>query len=97
MIDLERVSLDEIVSIIRRHLPKCRLIMFGSRVNGMAEKFSDVDIAIDNCNPIKWNILYDIKEHLSLTNIPYIVDIADYNDISESFRHIISSTGVIFS
>ncbi len=89
MIDLKDEYLQIIRKIIRERFPECRILVYGSRITGKSWEFSDIDIAIDNGSEISWSELYDLKEALSLTDIPIIVDICDYNDISDNFRKVI--------
>jgi predicted nucleotidyltransferase len=89
MIDLKDEYLQIIRKIIHERFPDCKILVYGSRINGKSWEFSDIDIAIDNETKISWSKLYDLKEALSLTDIPIIVDICDYNDISDNFRKVI--------
>jgi len=89
MIELKDEYLQIIRKIIYERFPKCRILVYGSRITGKSWEFSDIDIAIDNGSEISWSKLYDLKEALSLTDIPIIVDICDYNDISDNFRKVI--------
>ncbi len=60
---------------------------FGSRVKGTAKKFSDLDLCFfDN---IPWNIRAHIEEDFEESNLPYTVDIVDWNMCDDSFKQII--------
>jgi len=77
-----------IESIIRSEITGCAALAFGSRVNGTHTASSDLDIAIiasDN-HPVP---IWDIKEQFMESDIPFKVDVLDYNQISDTFRRII--------
>jgi len=77
-----------IKAIITSEIPACAALAFGSRVNGTHTASSDLDIAIiasDNHTVPTW----DIKEQFMESDIPFKVDVLDYNQTSDSFRKII--------
>jgi predicted nucleotidyltransferase len=46
MINLENTYLMEILSILKQYVPDCEARVFGSRVNGKAQRFSDIDLVL---------------------------------------------------
>ena len=46
MIDIEEKYLSEIRRILTELVPDCEVRLFGSRIEGKAEKFSDLDIPV---------------------------------------------------
>lgn len=92
---LNREEISEIIKSIRLHLPKAKIFVFGSRVTGAHRKYSDLDIALDTGSPIDLAILTRIKERLSQSNIPILVDIVDYRSVSDDFKSIIDQGKVI--
>lgn len=85
MIDLAKEHIDILKNIIKKELPDCEILLFGSRVNGNAREFSDIDIALKSNMPIDKNAIWSIKENLEESNLPYLVDIVDLNSISDEF------------
>jgi type I restriction enzyme S subunit len=67
--------------------------MFGSRIHGTAKPWSDLDLAIKPKSPLDWNLLAEIKEAFQESELPFRVDIVDWNDITESFRKAIETNG----
>jgi len=68
-----------------------KVYVFGSRVDGTAREYSDLDLAIDfNGQKMPSNIKYELKSFFEVSNIRMKVDIVDLNDISENFKKIIS-------
>ncbi|RUA05941.1 MAG: nucleotidyltransferase domain-containing protein [Gammaproteobacteria bacterium] len=61
---------------------------FGSRVNNRAHSGSDLDLVIKTKNdkPLDFKEFVDFKESLRESNIPFLVDVMDWNRIPESFK-----------
>ena len=81
---------EEIKDIIFRFLdPKeYQVFIFGSRVTGRAEKYSDYDVGIWSKKPVPWNILAEIEEMLEESNLPYKVDVVDFSLVSSDFKKV---------
>lgn len=64
------------------------VLVFGSRVNGDATNGSDLDLVIQTKNnqPIETNALITLKNKLSDSNIPFLVDVLDWNRIPDYFQ-----------
>lgn len=97
MIDLKSEYLMCLKSILKKQVPGFEVRIFGSRVNGKAKEFSDIDIAIVGKDVVDWHIMEDLKNAFSESDIPYTVDVVDWNDISEEFRNIIDEKYVVIS
>lgn len=82
-------QISKILKGIRLHLPHARIYAFGSRVAGKARKYSDLDLALDNGDPISLSLVIKIKEALSETDIPMVIDIIDYRSISQDFKTVV--------
>lgn len=74
----------------------CNVLVFGSRIKGTQQKFSDVDLCLKAKNPIELIDIATLKEALSDSDLPFTVDVIDYNGISEGFKRIIDNEGVNF-
>ena len=69
-----------------------KVYVFGSRAEGTARKFSDLDLAIDfEGQKIPEEIKFELENFFEASNISMRVDIVDLNAISENFKKIISS------
>jgi len=69
-----------------------KVYVFGSRAEGTARKFSDLDLAIDfDGQKIPEEIKFELENFFEASNISMRVDIVDLNAISENFKKIISS------
>jgi len=68
-----------------------RVFVFGSRTTERARKFSDIDIGIKSSKPIPWWKLSAIEEAFEESDLPYTVDVVDFNLVSEKFRQVAES------
>lgn len=59
-----------------------RYFVFGSSVRG--EKFNDIDIGVTGVSDSAMKI-YDLKEKIENTTIPYFVDVVDFDSVRKSF------------
>jgi predicted nucleotidyltransferase len=89
MIDVETQYLTEIRSILQHHVPDCEVRVFGSRFNGKAKRFSDIDLALVGAESLDWERIEALKDAFSESNLPIMVDVLDWNAISPEFRKII--------
>lgn len=79
-------------------LPKSEIIIFGSRTGSDYKPHSEVDIAILNENQrLEISDISQLQFEFSESNLPFRVDIVDYNSISEEFKKLIKSTGIKLS
>lgn len=86
-IDLKPEYFEIINDIIRRCLlsdPK--IWIFGSRTQGTAKPFSDIDLLIDVGRPISIHELSALNNSFDESLLPYKVDIADAWTITGEFR-----------
>jgi type I restriction enzyme S subunit len=90
MIDVLPEHLKIIIDILKRFVPSFEVRAFGSRCKGKSKKYSDLDLAIVGNEKIDSNTILEIKEAFEESNLPYRVDVLDWNAISENFRKIIN-------
>ena len=89
-LDIETQDLQIVKTILRKHLPAhASVYVFGSRIKGNAKKFSDLDLAIDNNMPLDSNLLAELNFDFEESDLPYKVDVVDWNAISQSFQQAI--------
>ncbi|EKD55605.1 MAG: Type I restriction-modification system, S subunit/Type I restriction modification DNA specificity [uncultured bacterium] len=90
MIDVLPEHLKIIIDILKRFVPSFEVRAFGSRCKGKSKKYSDLDLAIVGNEKIDSNTILEIKEAFEESNLPYRVDVLDWNAISNNFRKIIN-------
>ena len=66
---------------------------FGSRAKGTQRRFSDLDICFKASIP--WNVRGHIDEDFEESDLPFKVDVVDWNMCDELFRAKISSDLVL--
>ena len=96
MINFSLKEKEFIVKNILRLLPKGKIIAFGSRIQGTAKKYSDLDIAIFQEQKIPLRVLSNLSEFFSESELPYKIDLVDGTRIDEEFRELIKKNGEIW-
>lgn len=86
MIDVTARQLETILDIINRFIPDCEVRAFGSRYKHTANRYSDLDLIIVADKKIDFKLLWKTKESLEESDIPFRVDIHDWNAISAEFQ-----------
>jgi len=89
MIDVDSEHLKVVKNILAKHLRGYEIWAFGSRVDGTAKKYSDLDLVIITDTPVSLITIASVKEAFSESNLPFKVDIIDWSTTSENFRKII--------
>lgn len=85
----------QVNSILQRFLPENEVWAFGSRVNGNAKPYSDLDLAIISQQPIPLPLLAEVAEAFSESDLPWKVDLVDWATTSERFRQVIAAQKLI--
>jgi len=89
MIDLSPEHASEVRRILLELVPECEVRVFGSRVTGRSQPFSDLDLALVGSINIEPARLEALKDAFSESDLPFMVDVLDWGAISESFRKVI--------
>lgn len=89
MIDLAPEQLALVRQIVARYLREGEVFAFGSRVNGKARKFSDLDLMIKVEHGLSWRKLADLREAFESSELPVTVDVVDWSNCSAEFRRIV--------
>jgi len=74
-----------LLKIIRKHLPKASIYLYGSRARGDNASGSDVDLALDAGRSIDISTIGNIKEEIEESTIPLFVDVVDVYNSSPEF------------
>lgn len=73
--------------VLRQYLPDgARASVFGSRAQGGARQYSDLDLALEWDRPLELDLIGQIAEALSESDLPYKVDIVDRSTVDPAFR-----------
>jgi type I restriction enzyme S subunit len=84
--------------VLRRHLPVgTKVWVFGSRARGTVKQYSDLDLAIDlNGQLLSLALLASLSFDFEESDLPYKVDIIDWNSIDKTFQNAIQNDLVVF-
>ncbi len=90
MIKMEEKYLAEIKRILHAQSPEFEVRAYGSRVNGSAKKYSDLDLALVGDGPLDWRKIAALKNAFSESDLPFMVDVVDWHTLSPEFKEIIA-------
>jgi uncharacterized protein len=84
--------INTIISIVKEHLHPKRIILFGSRATGKAQKYSDFDIAVEG---VEMDIRKErlLREDLDEKMGIYTVEVIDLDKADEGFKRLVLKTG----
>ncbi len=88
MLDLAPEQLAEVRRILRLHVPGRTVRAFGSRVQGNAKQFSDLDLVIMGETALDSRQLAALKDAFAESNLPFRVDVVEWATTGEAFRRI---------
>jgi type I restriction enzyme S subunit len=84
-----------VLDILRANLPAdTKTWIFGSRATGRARRYSDLDLAIDAGRRLTLDEIAALSEAFSDSDLPYKVDLVDWHEIDERWRHSIAAERV---
>ena len=87
MIDLSAEQLETVKRILTVLDSGCEVRAYGSRVTGDARKYSDLDLVIKAETPLDQNVLFGLKDAFETSDLPFRVDVLDWNRISDEFKN----------
>ena len=94
---LEQSDHDRVLAILRRRIPDQTVWAFGSRVDGKARKYSDLDLVIVGSEPIPKDIYDKLIEDFDDSELPIRVDLLDWNRIDDNFKPYILERHVVLT
>jgi len=98
MIDLQADALACVIRLLQQHVPQAEVWAFGSRVQGTAMPYSDLDLAVVGAEKLPKQSLYQLQEAFQESDLPFRVDVLDWHRITPEFRqHIRQQHEVIYS
>lgn len=87
---------NKIIALIKALLPEAKIYLFGSRARGTNAQWSDIDLALDNPQPVPRVQIGEINDIMAATNLPYKVDIVDLNKVSDLMKQAIERDKVLW-
>jgi len=95
MIDVKEKDLNTVKEILKEYVPGFEVRVFGSRVEGRAKLYSDLDLAIVGKDRIAKSVLIQLKDAFQESDLPFRVDVVDWKRISAEFQKIITQNFVV--
>lgn len=98
-LDLAQTHLAELTDILHKHAPMMEVLFYGSRLNGRAHAASDLDLVIRNpaAPDLPFSTLGALRDALTDSNIPILVDIHDWALLPATFRRDIAANNLKFN
>ena len=85
-----------LIKLINKKLPNCKIYLFGSRAENKFTNGSDIDLALDDGNPIEINKILSLYSEIEDTSIPLFVDLVDLNTASDCLKKQITEKGILW-
>ncbi len=86
-----------IIDIVHKHIPTCKIYLFGSRARKTNREGADFDIALDDLVKIDHKKILLIMSDLEDSLLPVFVDVVDLHAVSEKMKIQIKKDGIIWS
>ncbi len=94
-ITLSQHDWSELCRILSHYLPEFTVWAFGSRVEGNAKPFSDLDLVIQTDQPLTLERIATIKDAFDESDLTIRVDVVDWAATTDAFRKIIQQKYVV--
>jgi predicted nucleotidyltransferase len=89
MIKITPAQLRIVKDILAQHAPDVEVRAFGSRVEGTPKDYSDLDLVVLAQKKLGLASLDEMREAFSQSDLPFRVEVSDWNSISDDFKKII--------
>lgn len=86
---------DRIITIISMFFPQAKIYLFGSYARGDYSRSSDIDIAIDNGQPITLLQKAQIANMIDVLNLTQNVDVVDFQSVPKHLQEKILKEGIV--
>ena len=94
-VDLRADHLQLVLGILAKNIPDHEVWAFGSRVQGRAKPYSDLDLAVMGEQPLSLTVLAALADDFAESDLPIRVDIVDWATTKDNFRQIIGKNKVV--
>ncbi len=83
-----------LTDIFDSYCPNAEIWAYGSRIKGDAHDGSDLDLVVKSFNSDN-AYLFELKELINDSNVPFIVDIHEFDQLPKSFQDEIEKDYVV--
>lgn len=87
---------NKIIALVSGLFPQAKIYLFGSQARGTQSSGSDIDLAIDNNAKIDIVEIGEVRDILNATNIPYKIDVVDFQSVYAEMQQMIIHEGVLW-
>ena len=94
-IQLPPEHLSLVQAILADHLPLARVLAFGSRAAGKPRKYSDLDLAIIQPEPLTLRTISRPKITFEDSDLSICVDVVDWNQADSAFKATVTKQGMV--
>lgn len=95
VLELSPTQLEIVHGILARVIPDREVWVFGSRVQGRAKPFSDLDLVVMGEQPLSLSTSAELADAFEQSDLPIKVDVVDWATTGEAFRKIIAEQKVL--
>jgi uncharacterized protein len=92
---LAPAHLSIVQAILADHPPQARVLAFGSRAAGTPRKYSDLDLAIIQPEPLTLRTISRLKIAFEDSDLPICVDAVDWNQADSEFKAMVTKQGMV--
>lgn len=85
MLDVKKKHLEELERIFGEYCPNAEIWAFGSRIKNESHSGSDLDLVVKSFHEAHKTVS-ELRELLNDSDIPFLIDIMDFEKISKSFQ-----------
>jgi predicted nucleotidyltransferase len=98
-LDLPSSCRQRLLDLLAAHVPDAEVWAYGSRVNGQAHEGSDLDLVVRNPDRLDQpqRRLHVLRDALTESNLPILVEVLDWARISEDMRREIEREHVVIA
>ena len=87
---------DKIITIITMFFPKAKIYLFGSYARGDYKRTSDIDIAIDNGEPLPLIAHQQVRNMIEALNMIQNTDVVDFHSVPKVLQETITKEGIVW-
>lgn len=85
MLDIKKKHLEALEKIFDEYCPKAEIWAFGSRIKNESHSGSDLDLAVKSFHEENKTVS-ELRELVNNSDIPFLVEILDFEKIPKSFQ-----------
>lgn len=85
MLNVKQEYLSELKNIFSNYCPNAEIWAYGSRLTNDCHSGSDLDLTVKTFNDEN-KYLYELKELLNDSDIPFLIDINIFDNLPQSFQ-----------